>query len=56
MTKNYRVRIVIYDVDAGSHEEPVTFTDEPLFNGPGEIAEQAFRTQRYFLEELKKQV
>ena len=48
----YRVRVVIYDDENGSHDEPITYTDEPLFADPQEIATQALRTQRHFLQDL----
>jgi hypothetical protein len=54
MSKDYRVRIIIYDADF-SHEEPETFTDDALYASPEEIAQQAYRTQRAFLQDLAEQ-
>lgn len=47
--KKYRVRIIIYNSDK-SHEEPDTWTDEPLYANTQDISAQALRTQRYFTD------
>jgi hypothetical protein len=47
--KKYRVRICIYDADL-DHNDPHTYTDEPLMENKNDISAQALRTQRYFLE------
>jgi len=52
--KNYRVRIAIYDMDEGSANDAIHWTDEPLYSHLDEINVQAQRTQRYFLQKTSR--
>lgn len=45
---NYRVRIVVYDDTMTGIEDPVVFTDEPIFENTEDVHAQEARTLRLF--------